>query len=221
MEEWDYEKNKELGLSPETVGRGSDKKVWWKLSYDEPNTGKYFNFKWEATIYNRVKKGYKCPYLSGHAVWQGFNDLATTHPYLADEWHPTKNNGLKPTEVLSGSPQKAWWLLPYDDPVTGKHFDFEWEARIAHRAKGIGCSFLSNPIKAVWQGFNDLATTHPDLCKEWHPLLNDDLKPNRFTAGSQQKIWWLCPDCGHEWQSTISNRTALNKNCPSCKNIRR
>ena len=24
-----------------------------------------------------------------------------------------------------------WWFLPYDDPRTGKHFDFEWEDRIA------------------------------------------------------------------------------------------
>ena len=29
LKEWDYEKNNELGLTPETISYGSAKKVWW------------------------------------------------------------------------------------------------------------------------------------------------------------------------------------------------
>ena len=51
---------------------------------------------------------------------KGINDLETTCPDLAKEWHPTKNGDLKPTDVTSGTDKKGWWYLPYDDPVTGK-----------------------------------------------------------------------------------------------------
>ena len=35
-----------------------------------------------------------------------------------------------------------WWLLPYDDQNTGKHFNFEWQAIIYSRNKGVGCPYL-------------------------------------------------------------------------------
>ena len=46
-------------------------------------------------------------------------------PDLAKQWHPTKNGDLKPMDVTYGSKKKVWWYLPYDDPKTKKHFDFE------------------------------------------------------------------------------------------------
>ena len=33
---------------------------------------------------------------------KGKNDLATVRPDLAKEWHPTKNDGLLPTDVTAG-----------------------------------------------------------------------------------------------------------------------
>ena len=95
------------------------------------------------------------------------NCLAVVNPGLAAQWHPTKNGGLTPYDVTAGSRTKVWWLLPYDDPKTGKHFDFEWQAKIYNRTNGSGCPYLAG--KAAWRGFNDLATTYPDLAKEWHP----------------------------------------------------
>ena len=41
---------------------------------------------------------------------KGENDLATLHPALAKEWHPTKNGNLKPGDVSPGSSKKVWWL---------------------------------------------------------------------------------------------------------------
>ena len=54
---------------------------------------------------------YGCPYLTNDAVWVGFNDLATTHPEVAAQWHPTKNGNLTPEMVTAGSNQLAWWLF--------------------------------------------------------------------------------------------------------------
>ena len=163
--------------------------------------------------------GVGCPYFSGNAVWHGFNDLATANPKLASEWHPTKNGSLKPTDVTCNSQKKVWWLLPYDDLITGKHFDFEWKATIISRTKGLGCPFFSG--QKTMAEFNDLATANPKLASEWHPTKNGTLKPTDVTCNSQKKVWWLLPydnpitgkHSDFEWQATIANRN-YGSGCP-------
>ncbi len=206
--EWHPTKNG--SLTPHDITAGSGKKVWWLLSYDDPITGNHFNFEWKAQISSRMH-GNGCPYLSGNAIWKGFNDLATTHPELAKEWHPIKNGSLTPHDVIAGSNKKVWWLLPYDDPITGKHFDFEWEAPTSSRTRGYGCPYLSH---AIQKGFNDLATTHPELAKEWHPQKNGNITPHNITASSGKKVWWI-GSCGHEWKTTVAMRSG-GSNCPIC-----
>ena len=125
--QWHPTKNGKL--KPTDISYGSEKKVWWYLPYDDPNTGKHLNFEWSTRVFERTN-GSGCPFLSGQRVWPGFNDLQTKYPELAKQWHPTKNGKLKPTDILSGSGKKVWWYLPYDDLNTGKHFDFEWDAII-------------------------------------------------------------------------------------------
>lgn len=116
-------------------------------------------------------------------------NLATCNPLLAKEWHPTKNGNLTPFDVTCGSNKIIWWLLPYDDPKTGRHFNFEWQAKINNRNKGASCPFLSE--RQVWKNFNDLATCNPQLAKEWHPTKNGDLTPFDVTCGSNKIVWWL------------------------------
>ena len=197
--EWNYEKNGDL--KPEDVSCGSKQKVWWKFPYDVPDDypvehlrGRHFEFEWEASVNNR-NKGNGCPYLSGQAVWTGFNDLQSVNPKLAAQWHPVKNKNLNPTQVTVNTDIKVCFVLPYDvsddypiESLRGKHFDFEWQAIISSRNKGLGCPYLSG--KAVWSGFNDLATTNPELAVQWHPTKNEDLKPTQVTANSAKKIWW-------------------------------
>ena len=212
-------------LKPTQVTVNSHQKVWWLYPYDDPNTGKHFDFEWNTTIDSR-KKYHECPFLSGRAILEGFNDLQTTNPELAAEWHPSKNGSLKPTQVTVNSHQKVWWLLSYDVPkdysiecLRGKHFDFEWLAMISQRNNGRGCPYLTG--KAIWPGFNDLATINPELAAEWHPSKNGSLKPTQVTATSHQKVWWLYPyddqDTGRhfdfEWMAVIGNRNR-GANCP-------
>ena len=211
-------------LKPTQVTANSQKKVWWLLLYDDPDTGKHFDFEWQAIIKNR-NKGNDCVYLTGKAVLEGFNDLTTINPELAAQWHPTKNGDLKPTQFIASSEKKVWWLLPYDDPNTGKHFDFEWQALISNRNSGNDCPYLNG--KAVWPGFNDLATINPELAAQWHPTKNGDLKPTQITAGSQKKVWWLLSydvpmdypvkalrgrHFDFEWQAVVNSRK--NNGCP-------
>ena len=144
--QWHPTKNGDL--KPTQITAGSQKKVWWLLSYDVPMDypvkalrGRHFDFEWQAVVNSRKNNG--CPYLNGHAIWKGFNDLQTTNPELAAQWHPTKNGNLKPTDIMAGSQKKVWWLLSYNDQKTGKCFDFEWLAVLNHRNEGIGCPYLA------------------------------------------------------------------------------
>lgn len=131
--------------------------------------------------------------------------LAKTNPELLVEWHPTKNEGLLPTEVTQKSGRLVWWL--------GK-CGHEWQSKVYIRTSGHGCPYCSN-VK-VLPGFNDLVTKNPNLAKEWHPNKNGDLKPDMFASTSNKKVWWLGV-CGHEWQATINSRHFGN-GCPVCAN---
>lgn len=55
-----------------------------------------------------------------------------------------------------------------------------------------------------------------ELVKEWHPTKNLDLRPENFSYGSKQKIWWLCRICGFEWQATPNDRIGKRSGCPAC-----
>ena len=122
-----------------------------------------------------------------------FADAATWAGQLLSEWHPTRNDRT-PQQVTAGSKTKVWWL------GACRH---EWEAVIDSRSRGHGCPFCSG--QKVLDGFNDLATKHPELAAEWHPTRNDRT-PQQVTVSSGKKVWWLGA-CGHTWEATIGNRS--------------
>ena len=206
-------------LKPTEVTSNSNRKVWWLFPYDDPKTGKHFNFEWQESIFYRNKTDVSCPFLSGQAVWPGFNDLQTVNPELAKQWHPTKNGNLKPTEVTCGATKRVWWIFPYDDLETGMRHDFEWQASIQSRNHGSGCPYLSHQL--IRKGFNDLQAVNPELAKQWHPTKNGNLKPTEVTANSNKKVWWLLPyddpktgkHFDFEWRASIHNRN-FGSGCP-------
>lgn len=63
---------------------------------------------------------------------------------------------------------------------------------------------------------NSLAVKFPDVASEWHPTKNGSLLPDHVSSKSGKNVWWLCGTCGHEWTSTISNRTDKQQGCPIC-----
>lgn len=105
---------------------------------------------------------------------------------ILEEWHPTKNGELQPSVVSKGTDKKIWWICENGH---------EWEAKIYSRIHGKGCPYCGN--KAVLEGVNDLATTHPEVAAQWHPTRNGTLRPSDVMGGSRNKVWWLGP-CGHE-----------------------
>jgi len=55
----------------------------------------------------------------------------------------------------------------------------------------------------------------PALLQEWDFEKNKDLRPDDFTGGSDQKIWWKC-NLGHSWEAQVKSRVIAGTNCPVC-----
>jgi hypothetical protein len=85
----------------------------------------------------------------------------------------------------------------------------EWKTRLNDRKKSRGCPFCANDE-------NCLKAKNPLLAKEWHPTKNGELTPSMIAAGSDRKVWWMCPQ-GHEWEARIASRNS-GSNCPYCCN---
>lgn len=197
LREWDSERN--LPLTPETVSYGSKKKVWWTCAHGHH---------WQAAVHTRTGSGTGCPYCSGRFPIPGENDLATKYPLLAQEWNTEKNGDLTPDQVLPGSHCIVWWRCAHGH---------QWHAQVKSRVNGSGCPVCTN--RTVQSGDNDLATQLPALAKEWHPTKNGTLTPEHIAPASNRKVWWIC-DKGHEYQAVVSTRTQRNGGCPYCANKR-
>ena len=194
--EWHPSKNG--SLKPEFVRVASNKKYWWLC----PNGHEY-----DMTALNR-HNGIKCPYCSGRRILVGYNDLQACYPQIAKQWDYDKNDGITPQEVTAGTNRKFWWKCEKGH---------SWQTSITTRVAGANCPYCGN--QKVLQGFNDLATTHPQIAAEWDYEKNGDLKPTQVIAYNDKKLWWKC--CNeHSYQSTIKRRK-LGYGCPECAKQKR
>lgn len=192
--QWHPTKNGEL--KPTQVSNGSHRIVWWICDKGH---------EWRAAVKTRVS-GTGCPVCANKIVLVGVNDLATSHPKLAEQWHPTKNHTLTPNQVLAGSARKVWWRCEKGH---------EWLASISARSRGSGCPICSNRL--IIPGVNDLASAYPYLATQWLQEKNGTLRPEQVAVGSNQRVWWQCGK-GHEWFTAICCRTMQGEDCPYCSN---
>lgn len=94
--EWNPEKNGTL--RPSQVTPASKRRVWWICPLGHT---------YAAAVGARTGQGSGCPYCAGKKVLAGFNDLATTQPCIAAQWHPTLNGALTPQMVTAGSHKRG------------------------------------------------------------------------------------------------------------------
>lgn len=134
--------------------------------------------------------------------------LEVLFPLIAKEWNYKLNKGLKPSQFYATSGRKVWWICPKGH---------SYECTISHRTVDKNnCPICAN--QKILKGYNDLATTNPELIKEWNYKKNNGLniQPDEVFKGSHKKVWWKC-EKGHEWEASISNRVKGRK-CPICAN---
>jgi len=220
--QWLYSMN--AGWGPESFSRASSVKCWWQCMDCK---GEY-----KAKIaYRTSKTPIGCPYCVKRA--RSENSLARRHPKVAAEWHPKKNNNLKPSDIGYGSLKKVWWRC--------KACKHEWACQVSSRTlRGSGCAACNEARKRYlrthpettarkrlskrWYARNDhddkfvsLVRSHRRIAKEWHPTKNGDWMPADFSEGSQAIAWWKCKKgADHEWKARIFSRALAKHGCPYC-----
>jgi len=173
------------GWDPTTVTFGSGKKGNWRCEVGHV---------WETTIKSRSKGG-GCPICSGHELLAGYNDLASTHPELA-----AQANGWDPSTRSAGSHEKVLWLCE-------NNHDFQ-AAIYSRTGQRSGCPVCSG--RQVLKGFNDLATTNPELAAQ-----ADGWDPTTVGFGSKKVVDWK-GSCGHCWRVRVATRASQGRGCPYC-----
>jgi hypothetical protein len=132
--------------------------------------------------------------------------LAEKFPDIVKEWDYIKNNGKTPENYKVNSNKKIWWKC--------KACSHEWYAQVSSRTNyNRGCPACASQVVS---DINNLLVKFPEIAAEWHPTKNGELSPSNVTAGSGKRAWWKCKE-GHEWDMTVSNRTANKCGCPYCR----
>lgn len=122
-QEWDNERNSPL--TPDQVLYCSGKKYWWRRG----------EFVCQASIQARQRKREGIPrsqYLNGYPHLC----LSVTHPELAAQWDPERNEELTPRDVTPGSGKKIWWQCEKGHV---------WQSPIGKRIRGGRLPLLLRP----------------------------------------------------------------------------
>lgn len=178
VKEWDYERNGDT--RPENVTPFSNKSVSWRCST--------CGHVWSAKICNR-SNGRGCPCCSNQVVVAGKNDLATTHPALASEWHPSKNGSLTPRGVTYGCTKKVWWLCPKGH---------EYQATVSHRSNGTNCPkcYAGRQTSFAEQAFfYYIKKAFPDAVNRYRDIFDNGMEldiyiPSIHLAIEYDGIYW-------------------------------
>lgn len=175
--------------------------------------------KFEAIISNVVRSvdndNTGCPVCAGRVIVPGINDLTSQCPKAAAMW--SGKNELSASEVATKSHQKAFFKC--------RDCGQEFEARIYKVVRSVTNGNTGCPVCAshkVISGINDLASQYPQIVAMWSP--KNKHFASEFTAGSNKKAIFKCPDCKKEFESIIENVVkAVKSGCTGCRdcNMRR
>lgn len=65
-----------------------------------------------------------------------------------------------------------------------------------------------------------LAQECPEIASQWHPTRNGKHTPDDVPHDSRRMVWWLDPQCGHEWEESVRDRNKYQRyRCPECRTI--
>ena len=204
LKEWNYSKNEILGLNPESVTKGAEKKVWWIC----PKC----NESYECYIYSKKEKQ-GCPYCR-KLIGVGVNDIFTIKPCWKKYWNYEENEkrGINPYNLRRRSHIKVNWICS----ICGKSFD----RLLAKTKEEVICNNCARNkgalkrIKTYIEKYGSLLERYPEILKEWDYEKNTELNPNEVTSHSEQKVWWICP-YGHSYKSSIAHKVD-GRGCPKC-----
>lgn len=193
MSLWHPTKN--VGVNHNSRSHKITDQVWWRCKKGH---------EWKASIASIIW-GNDCPKCRTRPS-SVENNLSSTHPEIAKEWHPTKNKPYEPDKVLPMARLKVWWVCKNNH---------QYRVSIGSRTSTMksGCIYCAGQ-KPTWD--NNLKHHFPEIAQEWDYEANHPLRPENVLPGKKQKAFWICPIDG-SYPATISDRTGPRKSgCPYC-----
>lgn len=113
LAEWAWDVNADL--DPARLAAGSHERVAWRCLLEPAHV-------WETKVADRTYRASACPYHMGVRVHPA-ESLAAYFPWLALEWHPTRNK-LRPDQVTRASAREVVWRC---------ELGHEWSAPVYQR----------------------------------------------------------------------------------------
>lgn len=127
---------------------------------------------------------------------------------MLEAWDYEKNAPILPCDVAYGTAKKFWWI--------GLSCGHSYIASMNRRtSENTACPYCCESHAKLLKGFNDLATTNPELLSSWDYEKNQELLPDSVMKGQHKKVWWK-GECGHSWQASIYHRVQ-GQGCPICR----
>ena len=196
-------------LDPYILGPSSLQKLWWRCPECK--------HEWQTSSQSRVGGGYGCPRCAAarraaarRGTFAPGRSLVALRPELAAELRD-----LDPSTLGPGSRTRAWWRC--------SECEHDWASTVKQRVAGHGCPRCAQQRVAAARRRvppeRSLAAIHPDLVAQLHPTRNGELDPYSLGINTRQDVWWLCPDCEHEWRTRVRRRAA-GSGCPRCARAR-
>lgn len=137
-------------------------------------------------------------------------NLAETHPIIAQEWDIDGNGRLRPEMFTSGSAEKVQWKCK-KDPT------HKWSTTISNRCfHKKGCPYCSGRTA---NDSTSLLALYPHIAKDWYYDKNGTLRPESIRSGSGKRVFWRC-EFGHCKEAIVQKRVETN-GCVDCKRAMR
>lgn len=198
---WDYARNP---VTPDLVSAGSNVRYWWICVAGHDS--------WEASPYEIANGWRMCPCCPGsHKLVQGCNDLATTHPAIAQRWDFLRNS-LAPNEVKIGVNKKFFFLCAQSP-------DHHPEMYLPNLKKNyLACTFCWN--EPVQCGINDFGCLYPELVP-YFDSKGGEFDAHRLRPGDERPFEWRCLNGEqHSFERTLATMTSSRskRTCPVCMN---
>ncbi len=142
-----------------------------------------YGLEYDRSVYNQVQGSRKSPFETGKVVVPGINDILTTHPHLGQIWNYALND-IDPETLSTSNRKLIWWnCLETSHP---------YQRRLDRQIKaGLNSPYMTS--SKILSGYNDLATTHPEVIALWDFDKNFDT-PNDVMPQSHKKRWWKLPN---------------------------
>lgn len=145
------------------------------------------------------------------------NSLVEQFPSLASEFVELEGHPHRyPSDIPPGSNHRASWRC--------RTCGHQWSTTVASRAlNGTGCPACGRLRTAQARSAPPLGKALADV----HPHIAADLVENlthagrtadQMKAGSHDRCLWRCSS-GHEWKTTVKNRTRGQTGCPTCHRL--